>query len=305
MIRNGVQYAVGIGGWEHESLNGALYGADTEYSLMKLRYYSRFFDVVEVRPTFWDADLGPGDAGQWMEAVEGNKRFKFIVKLHKSLARSSDVSPELATRVRGLLQELQKNDRLGAALLQLPYSFTNTAANRFHLEKIGEMFRGFPLHVEFRNGSWDTPGLMSFLSESGIFPVNADLPRIRQFMPFVTGISGDTAYLRFHGRNEKGWLHNELDLRYDYLYNRKEMRELARRVEVMAEKVNRIMIIFNNTTNGKAVANGLQMLSQLVDGKQITIPGAAAQAFPSLLTDMKAVLEDGLFTQERAYRRVG
>lgn len=305
MIRNGVQYEVGIGGWEHECLNGSLYGADTEYSLMKLRYYSRFFDVVEVRPTFWDGDVSPGDARQWMEAVEGNRRFKFIVKLHKSFARSIESSPELATRVRGVLQELQKNDRLGAALLQLPYSFTNTAANRFHLEKIGEQFRGFPLHVEFRNGSWDSPGLITFLKESGLQSVNADLPRIKQYMPFVTGVSGDTGYFRFHGRNEKGWLHNELDVRYDYLYNKKEMRELARRVEIMAEKVNRIMIIFNNTTNGKAVANALQMLSQLVDGKEITIPGAAAQAFPALLTDMKAAIEDGLFTQERAYRRVG
>lgn len=305
MMKNGVHYAVGIGGWEHESFNSVLYGAETEYSLMKLRYYARFFDVVEVRPTFWDAELGPDDARQWMEAVEGNRRFKFLVKLHKSFARSSGISPALATRVRSILQELQKNDRLGAALLQLPYSFTNTVANRFHLGKIGEMFLGFPLSVEFRHRSWDTAGLLPFLSERGLYPVNADFPRIRQYMPFVTGVLGDTAYLRLHGRNERGWLQNELDLRYDYLYNKKEMRELARRIEIMAERVNRIFIIFNNTTNGNAVANGLQMLSQLVDGKQITVPRATAYAFPPLLTEIKAVIEDGLFSQEGAYRRVG
>ncbi len=306
MNKQSVQYLVGIGGWEHETLNDCLYGAETEYSTLKLRCYSRFFDTVEVRSTFWDEELSTNDAQQWMEAVAENSRFRFNVKLHKSFVQGKEFTPELATRVRGLLQELQKNERLGALLVQLPYAFTNTSANRFHLVKLGEMFRGFPLHVEFRNESWnDVNFLRNFLSEHELQVVNADLPRIKQLMPFVSDVIGETAYIRLHGRNEKGWLLNGMDTRYNYLYNTKEMRELRRRIDILAEKCSRITIIFNNTTDGKAVANAFQMISSLIDGKKLQLPEATAAAFPSLLADINAVVESGLFVGDKTYGKVG
>ncbi len=305
MVKQPVQYSIGIGGWEHEGLNQCLYGVATEYSSVKLRYYARFFDTVEVRSTFWDDGLGANEAQQWMDAVAENKRFRFNVKLHKSFVHGKEIKPERATRVRGLLQELQKNDRLGTVLVQLPYSFTNTSANRFHLEKLSEVFRGFPLHVEFRNESWnDVHFLRNFLLENQLQVVNADLPRIKQFMPFVTEVVGDTAYVRLHGRNEKGWLLNGMDTRYDYLYNGKELREIVRRLAALEQKCNRIMVIFNNTTNGKAIANALQLVSMLREGKPVLVPQAASIAFPDLLQDMSAVVEDSLFAGEKIYRRV-
>ena len=96
-----------------------------------------------------------------------------------------------------------------------------------------------------------------------------------------------------------------MDTRYNYLYNGKEMRELRRRIDVLSAKCKRITIIFNNTTNGKAVANAFQMISSLVDGKQLQLPEATAAAFPSLLTDINAVVESGLFVQDKLYGKVG
>ncbi|MEO8167742.1 MAG: DUF72 domain-containing protein, partial [bacterium] len=183
---------------------------------------------------------------------------------------------------------------------------TNTSANRFHLVKLGEIFRGFPMHVEFRNESWnDVHFLKNFLIEHQLQVVNADLPRIKQLMPFVSDVIGDSAYIRLHGRNEKGWLLNGMDTRYDYLYNAKEMRELRRRIDILSEKCSTITIIFNNTTDGKAIANAFQMISSLVDGKQIQLPEATSRMFPSLLTDINAVVESGLFIQDKSYGKVG
>jgi uncharacterized protein YecE (DUF72 family) len=311
-MKQPVEYSIGIGGWEHESFDRCLYGVNTEYSTVKLRYYARFFDSVEVRQTFWDDGLGLNDALQWMDAVAENKRFRFNVKLHKSFTHTRDFRPELATRVRELLHELQKNERLGAVLVQLPFSFTNTSANRYHLVKLGEMFRGFPLFAELRHESWNQANLISFLSDNLLSPVNADLPRLKPLMPYVTGVVGDTAYLRLHGRNEKGWMLNDLDTRYDYLYNGRELREISRRLVALEQKflpagrrANRITIIFNNTTNGKAIANALQLVSMLREGKPVLVPQAASFAFPDLLQDMSAVVEDSLFAGEKIYRRVG
>ncbi len=305
MATQPVQYLVGIGGWEHDMLNTCFFGAETEYSTLKLRYYARFFDTVEVRPTFWDDELNELNAQQWIEAVAENKRFRFNVKLHKSFSHEKKFSPDVATRVRGLLHELQKNDRLGVLLVQLPYSFTNTSSNRFHLVKLGEVFRGFPIHVEFRHESWNQPNLMTLLNENILHPVNADLPRTNQLMPFITGVIGDTAYVRLHGRNEKGWLTNGMDARYDYLYNAREIRELRRRIDILSEKCKRIMIVFNNTTDGKAIANAFQMISSLIDGKQLTVPEATMLAFPDVMKSLNTAIDDGLFSQRKLYGKVG
>lgn len=306
MNKKPVQYSIGIGGWEHECFNQCLYSAPMEDSDARLRFYARYFDSVEVRSTFWDDSLGVTDALQWIAAVAENKRFRFNVKLHKSFVHGKEIKPERATRLRGLLQEFQKNDKLGAVLVQLPYSFTNTSANRYHLEKLSGTFRGFPLFVEFRNESWnDVHFLRSFLRDNQLGIVNADLPRINRYMPFVTEVAGTTAYVRLHGRNEKGWLVNGMDTRYDYLYNAKELRELKRRLAALEEKCENINIIFNNTTGGKAIANALQMMAMLREGKPVLVPQATALAFPYLLDNVNAVVDNGLFADEKLYRRAG
>ncbi len=304
-MKQPAQYSIGIGGWEHESFDQCLYGLATEYSSVKLRYYARFFDTVEVRSTFWDDEVSIHDALGWMEAVEANKRFRFNVKLHKSFTHGKVFSSELATRTRELLHELMKNNRLGTLVVQLPYSFTNTNANRYHLAKLSEMFQGFPLHVEFRNESWnDVHLLRNFLTDNQLGVVNADLPRIKQLMPFVTEVIGDTAYVRLHGRNEKGWLLNGMDTRYNYQYNGKELREIIRRLSALEQKCNHISVIFNNTTDGKAIANALQLISIMREGKPVLVPHATSLAFPDLLNDMSVVIEDSLFAGEKIYRRV-
>jgi uncharacterized protein YecE (DUF72 family) len=179
-----------------------------------------------------------------------------------------------------LLHVLEGEGRLGGLLAQFPYSFTNTSANRFAVIRLAEVFRGFPLHVEFRHASWHQG--ISFLEEHRIQVVSADLPRIRQFIPFQTGTHGPHLLLRLHGRNEKGWLQNGLDARYEYLYNTRELFELRRRVETMLSSTPEVTVLFNNTTGGSAAVNALQLLSALHGGKALPVPPASLAAFPQL-----------------------
>jgi len=282
MEKGSTTYLIGTGGWEHEAYDNCFYPVPGEESLEKLRYYCRFFDTVEVRPAFWDDSLTADDARGWIGAVAANPHFLFDVKLHSSFTHKRIMHPNKTRNVRSLLHELAKSDRLGALLIQLPYSFTNTSANRFHLVKLAEIFSGFPVHVELRHESWHQPNLMSFLSENQLHPVSADLPRTRQFMPFITEVVGETAYLRLHGRNERGWLIDEMDTRYDYLYNRRETLELKHRLNALSRKCRRVIVIFNNTTAGKAIANALQLKAALREERTVTVPAATLQAFPGL-----------------------
>ncbi|HCV43185.1 MAG TPA: hypothetical protein DGH68_06850 [Bacteroidetes bacterium] len=169
--------------------------------------------------------------------------------------------------------------------------------------KLAELFAGYPMHVEFRHDSWNQPSTWELLQEHSLSPASIDIPRIKQFMPHVAAAKNDHAYLRLHGRNENGWLLNGIDTRYDYLYNGRELREILRRVEVLSGKSNHLTIIFNNTTGGKAVANALQLVSSLREGKHVLIPDATLRAFPHLQEIASVVDTDPTLIGDREYRR--
>jgi len=282
MDSNGVQFSVGIGGWEHDVLDHCFYPRSGMTSAEKLAFYAEYFSVVEVRATFWDESLGAADAQEWASAVSGRKNFRFSVKLHKAFTHDRAFPAALTKSTNLLLRELARKNRLGAVLLQFPYRFTSTGANRQHLIRLSESFQEYPLFVELRHSSWNTAGLLPFLAEHAMRPVSADMPKVNQYMPFLTGLVGNAAYVRLHGRNEKGWLLNGYDSKYDYLYNGKELAEIRRRTDAMAGRCNQGMIICNNTTGGKAVATGFQIAASLRHGTPPIIPPMAYRMFPLL-----------------------
>lgn len=282
MTQSDAVYRVGMGGWEHGVFDEVFYPRENMTGAQKLAYYSRFFQTVEIRATFWDETLTGKDAREWADAVGTASGFEFQVKLHASMTHAGTHRPEVSRNTRGLLQELTRREMLGSLLMQFPYTFTNTSANRFHLVRLAETFAGFPAHVEFRHQSWHHAGLLAFLRENGLGVVSADIPRIRHYMPFLTGVSGPSAYLRLHGRNEKGWLLNGYDARYDYLYNGRETREIEKRLRALSSACGKVSVIANNTTGGKSVPLAFQLLSSIRDGKTVNIPTAALRAFPYL-----------------------
>ena len=276
------RYFVGIGGWEHDVLNSCFYPGSVTTSSQQLAYYARWFNTVEVRSTFWDDTLNAEDAREWVHAVQERKDFFFNVKLHSTLTHRHSLGTLALSNIEALLESLHEHGRLGAVLAQFPYSFTNTGANRQYLERLAIKLAAFPLHIELRHASWDYPGLHALLCDLKIAPVNVDLPRIRQLIPYLPRTAGNQAYLRLHGRNEKGWLLNTFDGRYDYLYNNREMLEIRRRIFALPQNCSRAFILWHNTTNGKAVANALQCMAILKSNGAIPAPPEALQAFPWL-----------------------
>lgn len=293
---------LGIGGWEHDVLSGCLYGEGVDAASARLARYAELFDVGEVRATFWDETLGPDDARAWADAVSGNRRFSFVVKVHSLLTHRREFKPSVTQNLRAVAQELARRGRLSGLLAQFPYGFTNTTATRYHLRRMAEVFAGFPLFVELRHDSWSGPGLASFLQDHGLQAVSGDLPRVNRYVSFLTRPGEGTAYVRFHGRNEKGWLLKGGDARYDYLYNSRELTELRRRIDSMAARSPRVLVVFNNTTGGKAVANALQFRAALNGGERIAVPAPALAAFPFLESIARPVVGDPLLFTGAAYR---
>jgi uncharacterized protein YecE (DUF72 family) len=282
MLSEKTVYRVGLGGWEHEVFDSCFYPREGASSPEKLNFFAQHFQAAEVRATFWDDTLTAMDAQEWISALHDAPGFLLNVKLHSTFTHGKSLRPDRTRNVRQILQELARHNRLGSLLVQFPYSFTNTGGNRHHIVRLAEVFAGFPLHVEFRHQSWNQEGLITFLRENSLGVVGADMPRIRQYMPFITAVCGETAYLRLHGRNEKGWMLNGYDARYDYQYNSREIREISRRLRGLEQRCRTVMVICNNSTGGKSLPLAFQLLSALREGKPVAVPPRTLKAFPFL-----------------------
>jgi len=75
-------------------------------------------------------------------------------------------------------------------------------------------------------------------------------------------------YFRFHGRNPD-WFKATVAERYNYLYNKEELKEFIPKIRQVAAKAKTTYLFFNNCHWGKAVKNALQLM-ELTEIKPLT-----------------------------------
>jgi uncharacterized protein YecE (DUF72 family) len=176
-----------------------------------------------------------------------------------------------------------ENQRLGALLLQFPYSFHSTEDSWSYLKELAGKFREYPLVLEVRHASWDRASVYQFLRETGIGFCNIDQPQVSYSIGATKKVTSAVGYLRLHGRNVKEWFREGAgrDARYDYLYNEFELFELTERVRQIAQEAEETYVITNNHYRGKAVCNALELKAKLA-GKNVKIPEILIQHYPQL-----------------------
>ena len=176
--------------------------------------------------------------------------------------------------------------KLGALLLQFPWSFRNTEENREWLRDLTAAFRDYPLVVEVRHLSWNEPDFYAELAARRMGIVNVDQPMFRNSLPPAARATSAIGYIRVHGRNYKDWFRKEAgrDERYDYLYSAKELKPWAERTKALAEEpaVTDVYVVNNNHFAGQAVTNAL-MLEAEVTGDKVKVPETLLQAYPKEL----------------------
>jgi uncharacterized protein YecE (DUF72 family) len=178
---------------------------------------------------------------------------------------------------------LVESDRLGALLLQFPYSFHNTEENRGYVQKLADQFKEYPLVLEIRHASWDRGSAYQFLRELGLGFCNIDQPQVSYSIGSTKKVTGKIGYLRLHGRNVKEWFREGAgrDARYDYLYNQFELFELTERIRQISQEAEETYVITNNHYHGKAVCNALELKGKLGE-KDFKIPAILLEHYPQL-----------------------
>ena len=260
---------VGTAGWSYSDWEGGFYPRPHPRGFDALEFLSQYVDVVEVNSTFYrpvDADV----ARRWVDRVSHAPHFKFTAKLSKRFTHERDTAftrAEVAEVRRGF-KPIHAAGKLGAVLLQFPWSFRRTEDNRIWLDDVTRAFEEFPLVVEVRHESWAVPQFYDELVERGIGFVNIDQPLFRNSIKPSATATAPVGYVRIHGRNYRDWFRKDagVEARYDYLYTPAELTRWAERsVEVAEAGSDEVYAVANNHYRAKAAVNAIQLKSMVTD----------------------------------------
>src|SRR5512138_3752649 len=286
----------GPAGWEYPDWAGIVYPKPAPRGFDRLSWLARFFATVEVNATFYrpfPADV----AARWCERVRDAPGFRFGAKVWRRFTheRADAYGADDVKQARAALDRLRAEGRLGAALLQFPWSFKRDAAGEEWLRGLFRAFAGLPLVVEVRHLSWDAPDVLAELAEAGVGIVNVDQPLFRDSIRPAARVTSPVAYVRVHGRNYKDWFRKDAgrDARYDYLYTAGELDPWARRIGELASghapggagagegeggEAPDVYVVTNNHFRGQAAANA-KMLEAMVEGRKVEAPGELIERY--------------------------
>lgn len=273
---------VGPAGWSYPDWRGIVYPPAASSGAHELEYLAQYFDTVEINTSFY-RPLRPEIAQVWLHKLASNARFRFTAKLHHRFTHERDAGPTDEKEFKEGLAPLLQAGKLGALLLQFPWSFKNGTEQRAYLAALLSRFAGYPLVVEVRHASWNRADWLEFLHEHGAGFCNIDQPLMGRSMPATQRVTAPVGYIRLHGRNYDTWFAENAgaDLRYDYLYAKNELLEWKQRLEAVAAQSEATYVILNNHYQGKAVVNALQLVS-MIRGKPVPAPPSLLEHYPQL-----------------------
>jgi uncharacterized protein YecE (DUF72 family) len=285
------KYYVGTAGWSYEDWDGIVYPVRKGSGFHPLAFLAGFVNIVEVNSTFY-RPAPPAMVRSWLKRIEDHPDFVLSLKLYQAFTHArKGFTPKDVDDVRLAADIVRLQGRLAALLAQFPWSFRNSPENTEYLLRLFKDFSGYPLVVEVRHASWDTPGFYDLLRANGAAFCNIDQPLFdASIKPSAVSTTPDFAYARLHGRNYKNWFRESAgrDDRYDYLYARDELEDWITRIKDLGTKSSKIYIITNNHYRGQAMANALQ-IRNMITGDKVDVPDLLLERYPVLKEIVRAI----------------
>src|SRR2546423_12283365 len=280
---------IGPAGWSYADWRGRVYpeGAGSKFDTLAL--VAKYFDTAEINSSFYYPPK-PETARAWLERTAHNPNFIFTAKLHKVFTHKRD---RLTDKDEGAFREgidpIRDAAKLGALLIQFPWSFKNDREERIYLEQLIERFKDYPLVVELRHESWNHPRILQTLEDLGVGLCDIDQPQFANSIKPSAEVTSSIGYIRLHGRNYQNWFREEANVmeRYDYLYSRDELDPWIDRIKEISDKAKETFVITNNHARGQSLVNAFEILAQLEEEK---MPGPAKliETYPRLSESVEA-----------------
>jgi uncharacterized protein YecE (DUF72 family) len=276
---------IGPAGWSYKDWAGIVYPKRRPAGFHEATYLAEYFDTIELNVTFY-RPVPAATAKDWVARVAHNATFVFTAKLWQEFTHNRDLNAENERAFRPGMEALRDAGKLGALLVQFPWSFKNTADNLAYLNKLTERFRDFPLVVEVRHSSWDKPEVYSWLAERNVGFCNIDQPIIGRSLRPGDRTTSPVGYVRLHGRNYDEWFRDRPESeggeqRYNYLYRPDELEPWLERIRNVAKAGESTFVITNNHFEGKAIVNALQLIHALTK-RSVAAPPTLIERYPQL-----------------------
>ena len=272
---------IGPAGWSYTDWEGTVYpkhGSKFDH----LAYLSSFFDTIEINSPFYRIPP-PTHAKSWVRRVAANRDFRFTTKVFRGFTHEqTGYTPDDVMAFRNYLDPMMDAGRLGAILLQFPWSFKNSEESIERLIALFDAFDAYPKALEVRHSSFQNNDFTRFLDEKNVAWVNVDQPLFNDSVKPSDTATGPLAYARLHGRNYEKWFtHAESWERYNYLYSKEELDPWVKRIESMARNKD-AYVITNNHFRGQAILNAGDLKEAL--GQENKLPPQLKEAYPGRFT---------------------
>jgi len=274
---------VGPAGWAYKDWKGIVYPAHRERGFSELAFVAQLFDTVEINTSFY-GPITAKTADQWLKQVDSNRRFRFTAKLWRGFTHERSASAADESAFKEGLAPLLEASKIGAVLLQFPWSFRNTEENLTYVAHLRDRFREYPLVLEVRHGSWSEPGILDTLEQLGVGLCNIDQPLFKRSVKPSALATSRVGYIRLHGRNYKSWFteNKHVGERYDYLYSVEELDPWLDRIKAVEHATSDTYVVTNNHYLGKAVVNAFEIKS-ILDSQPLPIPATLLERYPDLV----------------------
>ena len=275
---------VGPAGWSYPDWSGYAYPSRKPRGFNEVSYLAEFFDTIEINTSFYNP-IRADHAKLWVQRAAANPNFMFTAKMWQRFTHDPSPGSEDEGLVRAGFDILRDAHKLGAVLLQFPFSFHRNQETLVYLAELLRRFADYPLVVEVRHATWNAPEVFALLREAGAGFCNIDQPVIGRSIEPTAEVTGDVGYVRLHGRRYDTWFNDEPSIpgyeRYNYLYAEEELRPWAERTAKVAEAARDVYVITNNHYQGKGAVNALQLISMLKQSK-VKVPEPLRLKYPEL-----------------------
>ncbi len=277
---------IGTAGWSYPHWNGVVYPKSNAPGSHPLEIVSRYLGLIEINSSFYQF-LKPELVKLWIKKVAGRPNFLFTAKLHQRFTHARVLEEAEVAAFKEGLRPLLKSGRMGALLMQFPWSFRFTAENQDFFIRLRRTFHEFPLAAEMRHSSWMTEEAVGTFLDYKVAFCNIDQPEYTRAMPPTSLLTSGIGYVRLHGRNPANALgaygrdaqYSGRLRQHDYLYNEGELAAWQKRIEQITRFAERTFVVFNNDAGGKSFVNALQ-LQAMMTGVRGTAPRDLRRKYP-------------------------